>query len=283
MIFITILYYSSILTLLSYPSTISEVKKCISFIYSIDDTRQTHLRGTGFYVHVISENDPKKQTCYFVTAKHVIQDENGMFLQDIILRQNNLDGTVEYNILTPDPDLIYVHDDSDVDIAVISTTPDIKSIDFLGIPSRLILSKQTIQEIDVREGDDVFFGGLFENFQGDRKNYPIFRFGKIALITDEKIEWENTNGTVVHLNLHLLDCDVNPANSGGPVFFNFNSGREPGKRDSNEFRISLAGIVKGGIGGKMSTISAITPSYQLREILFREDVVSNRNKELSKL
>ena len=40
--------------------------------------------------------------------------------------------------------------------------------------------------------------------------------------------------------------------------------------------------MKGGIGGEMSTISAITPSYQLREILFREDVVSNRNKELSK-
>ena len=129
------------MTLLSHPSTISEVKKCISFIYSIDDTHHAHLEGTGFYVHVIFENDPKNQTCYFVTAKHVIQDKNGMFLQDIILRQNKLDGTVEYNILTPDPDLIYVHDDPNVDIAVISTTPDIKSIDFLGIPARLILSK----------------------------------------------------------------------------------------------------------------------------------------------
>ena len=265
--------------LLSSPSTISDVKKCISFIYDVNDEKHLNMLGTGFYVHVPLESDITKQTCYFVTAKHVIQ-ENEMFLEDIVLRQNNLDGTIAHNILTPDPDLIYVHDDPDVDIAVISTTPDVESIDFLGIPSRLILSKQTIQEIEIREGDDVFFAGLFENFQGDKKNYPIFRFGKMALITDEKIQWEKENGSRVDLNLYLFDCDVNSANSGGTAFFTLNSGREPGRLDSNPFRLSLAGIVKGGVGGKMSTISAITPSYQLCEILFREDVVSNRNKEL---
>ena len=76
--------------------------------------------------------------------------------------------------------------------------------------------------------------------------------------------------------MHLLDCDVDPGNSGSPALFNLNPRRESGQADSNPFRISLAGVVKGGIG---RTISAITPSYQLREILFRDDVASNRNKK----
>lgn len=263
--------------LLSYPNTISDIKKCISFIYAVDDTRHAHLMGTGFYVLVTLENDPLHQTCYFVTARHVIQDENGEFIQNLLLRQNGLDGSIVYNILTINPDLVFVHDDPDVDIAVISTTPDTNSIDFLGIPSRLIPSEESIQQIGIREGDDVFFAGLFENFQGAQKNHPIFRFGKMALITDEKIEWKKMDESIIHVNLYLFDCDVNLGNSGGPAFFNLDPRREPGESDSNSLRFSLAGIVKGGFG-ELLTISAITPSYQLHEILFRRDVILVRNR-----
>ena len=255
--------------------SISKIKKCISFIYSVDDTQHLAILGTGFYV-LVTTDDGSGDVCYFVTAKHVIQDKNGKILENIVLRQNSVDGHIVYNIITLNPDLIFIHNDPDVDLVVFPTPPDTDSIDFLGIPSVLIPSKDTIHDICIREGDDVFFAGLFDLFLGDEKNHPIFRFGKMALMTDEKIKWDDGKKPVIDVHLHLLDCDVDPGNSGSPTFFNLNPRREPGQADSNPFRISLAGVVKGGIG---RTISAITPAYQLREILFREDVVKNRNKK----
>jgi hypothetical protein len=45
-----------------------------------------------------------------------------------------------------------------------------------------------LKKLEIQEGDEVFFCGLFESHYGQQKNQPIMRFGKVALMTDEKIE-----------------------------------------------------------------------------------------------
>jgi hypothetical protein len=54
---------------------------------------------------------------------------------------------------------------------------------------------------------------------GQQRNQPIVRFGKTALITDEKIEWKETIPPML-LELYLLECRYHSCNSGSPVLFN---------------------------------------------------------------
>jgi hypothetical protein len=48
---------------------------------------------------------------------------------------------------------------------------------------------------------------------------PIVRFEKVALITDEKIEWKETIPPKP-LELYLLECQSYSGNSVSPVIFN---------------------------------------------------------------
>lgn len=292
---------------MSKENIISEIKKCIVFIYRVGEEGKKPPIGTGFWVLVKKENSDKSKG-YFVTAKHVLLDKNGNFLPEIVVRLNRLDGQLSYSKITIDSNNILTHTDTDVDIAVIIGAPREEIIEFKGIPSDLISTKQSVIDSGIREGDDVFFAGLFTSFFGVKKNHPIFRFGKVALMTDEKIPWkEKVNQPPIFVNLYLIECQTFGGSSGSPVFFNLNPMREPGVIAVGGLKISLAGIVKGSflsaseiekirkpnqekttkeeeldeeemlISRENIGISAITPAYQLYEILFRDDVIKLRN------
>lgn len=282
-------------SLLAEEDLVSQIKKCISFIHTADE-KGTHPIGTGFWVFVKKEKDATRQVGYFVTAKHVLLDQNDKFLPQIRLRQSTLDGKLFFAPLEiGGKNPLFTHTDDEVDIAVLQVTPNPKIIDFKGIESELINTKQTVKDVGIREGDDVFFAGLFASFLGAEKNHPIFRFGKIALLTDEKITWRE-RGKTIQANLYLVECQSFGGNSGSPVFFNLSPMRVPGVISVGGSKISLAGIVKGSfldasevvksnksneeklVSFENVGISAVTPAYQLHEILFREDIVKLRDE-----
>lgn len=62
-----------------------------------------------------------------------------------------------------------------------------------------------MKQLEISEGDDVFFSGLFESHYGQLKNQPIIRFGKVALVTDEKIEWKEEKPPKL-LDLYPVEC-----------------------------------------------------------------------------
>jgi len=274
---------------------ISNIKKCIAFIYSPYDTGRKYPIGTGFWI-LVKKEDSEGAVGYFVTAKHVILDENDQFLPQVVMRLTHRNGSLTYQTLRIDPKKLLTHSDKDVDIAVYPSIPDSNVVEFKGIPANMINTKQKVQEVGIREGDDVFFAGLFTSYYGVKKNHPIFRFGKVALMTDEKIEWKEKDKKPIHVHLYLVECQSFGGNSGSPVFFNLSPTREPGIIAVGGPKISLAGIVKGSflstrevvkdakakeerlISQENVGISAITPAFQLNEILFRDDVVKLRNK-----
>jgi hypothetical protein len=59
---------------------LEEVKKCATFVFLIDDQQKVVPNGTGFFVKVRQEHNPNRGVGYFVTAKHVLQDDNGNVL-----------------------------------------------------------------------------------------------------------------------------------------------------------------------------------------------------------
>ena len=273
---------------------LKEIKKSVSFIFIKNDKGDLVPNGTGFFVGVINEKNTETSNIYLVTAKHVLQDKNGKYLTDVVLRLNKKDGGSQLISIDLTKIKIFEHNDKDVDIAVFDCLPDQKVFDFKYIQDQLIASSEVIKKNEISEGDDVFFAGLFTSYMGQKKNQPIIRFGKVSLMSDEKIEWKEKDKPVKLLDLYLLECQSFGGNSGSPVFFNLNPMRRPGQLNLGGPVIFLAGLMTGSFlnGIEVQTtdtvakmislqnigIAAVTPAHKLHEILFSEELVKLRSK-----
>lgn len=271
-----------------------EIKKSITFIYIKDVNNIWVPNGTGFFVGIKNELDPLKYNVYLVTAKHVLKDEKENYYRSIKIKLNRNIGessSIEIELSKVD---IFTHSDNDVDIALFSCLPDQKIYDFKFIPGDMITNKETIEKHDISEGDDVFFSGLFTSHIGQKRNQPIVRFGKVALISDEKIEWKEKDKPPKYLDLYLLECQSFGGNSGSPVFFQLNPLRRPGQLSLGSPNVYLAGVMTGSFlnGNEIKIIetktcafslenlgiAAVTPSYKLHEIMFSEQLIETRKK-----
>lgn len=278
-------------------SFLPNIKDSVTFIFLKEGGKYVP-NGTGFLVRVEVENDrfyshhqseqERGHVMYLVTAKHVLQENlKGEYHHIVSIRVNTHDGKSKYFDIDLDKAEIFVHDDPDVDIAVISLSLNPNIFDFRLIPEYVIPDQNTLKKLEIHEGDEVFFSGLFESHYGQQRNQPIMRFGKVALITDEKIEWKETIPPKL-LELYLLECQSYSGNSGSPVFFNLL--RQQGRKLNEQSRVTiyLAGILKGSFHIKEPDIimnaylkqnmgiAAVTPSYRLREILYSKKVKQNR-------
>lgn len=270
-----------------------QIKKCVTFI-GTGNEKAFNILGTGFFIGVPVEDQADRTTGYFVTAKHIVQGNNGQFLPSIILRLNTLNGSLSYSEIDLREAKVYTHDDQIVDIAVIPLRPKEKIIEFKMIPSKMICTKEIIDKNEIREGVNVFFTGLFSSYFGHQRNQPIFRFGKLALMTDEPIDWKEKDKPPISTNLYLVECQSFGGNSGSPVFFEVNAKLKKGEWAIGPPSVYLAGIVKGSFLSASEVqqpssidkpfsyenvgISAITPAFKLNEILFRTDVIEARKK-----
>jgi hypothetical protein len=177
-----------------------------------------------------------------------------------------------------------MHDDPTVDIAVVPFFPQpFSNYDCLFLPVGFITSETDFKNLDIHEGSDVFFTGMFGYHLGDKRNTPITRFGKVALMTEEKIDW-----IWGRTDLYLMEASSYPGNSGSPVFFQVGSERGNGSIVIGPPVIKLAGIMSGCINDiqpvqtvSVSTnqyttpnlgISGVVPSYELKDILFSKEL-----------
>lgn len=98
------------------------------------------------------------------------------------------------------------------------------------------------------------------------------------------------------MNLDLLETTSFGGNSGSPVFFKLNPNREPNKLIFGPPKYLLAGIMEGYFGAEFDTcvietknsikipfqntgIAAVTPAYQLLEILNSKAVIKNQKQK----
>lgn len=205
----------------------SEIKSVVIFIFTEKEGKLLP-NGTAFFVGVKNPDDPNVSSVYLVTAKHVLhKPKTTVFYDKVSLRLNRRDGKSEIGAIpintTGENKNVFVHPDPSVDIAVIPFLPDQKVFDFKFLPDDMLTTKEDFQKLKIREGSEVFFTGLFTPYLGSEKNYPIVRFGQVALITDEKIDWDGQK-----TDLYLIEAGSYGGNSGSPVFFYLGSDREPG-------------------------------------------------------
>lgn len=269
----------------------SEVKEVVAFVYvKVGD--KLIPNGTGFFVGMPSKDAADKWFIYLVTARHVISSEPfGPILSSILLRLDKKDGGVQSIelplISTGEHRNVFFHGDENVDIAVIPLAPDQGLFRYKFLPIELVASKDKFQSLHIAEGSEVFFTGLFTPHIGEKKNYPVVRFGRVALVTEEKVNW-NGRG----MNLYLVESSSFGGNSGAPVFFYLGSDRMPGSIIVGPPELFLAGIMMGAFQNispvqiaqtsavPVSTsnlgIAAVVPAYHLLEILESEALQRQR-------
>lgn len=262
-------------------SEMLQLKKCVAFIFGPAGDEIAPL-GTGFFVGLpfeLKDSAPRSLDrngsyhLYLVTARHVIQDQSKHYLGRVFARVNTINGGSAIGEVIVDEDHVLVHDEPEVDLAVIPVGINPRQFDIVGIPNDMITTKEKLDQFQIGEGEDVFFVGLFSHHLGRLRNQPIVRFGKVALMSEEKIQ----SGKETEEDLYLMDCHSFAANSGSPAFFYVSLERHPAFLQQ---RLFLAGVVKGHFRfppdyespidtGERPNIgvAAIIPAYKLYEIL----------------
>lgn len=291
----------------SIPTTSSaapvppEIKEVVTFIFLADaqgslfrnDKGEPTASGTGFFVGVADERNPNRTFGYLVTAKHVLRASDGSFLKTIYLRLNTLKGDAEFVRLDLDSQgksLVRTASDPSVDLAVVPAMPSEQVHRFKLIPDTMIPAKDSFADLHIGEGSDVFFTGLFASYYGVRRNNPIARFGRVAMLPEDCIDWTSPQGPPECAQLYLLEVQSWGGNSGSPVFFYMGSDRIPGSLVVGPPEIKLAGVMRGFFNANPdihivemptskgililpnSGIAAVTPSYLLREILYSDEL-----------
>lgn len=263
----------------------AEIKSATTYIFT--KNAGTFIpNGTGFFVGLKIPSKPKNFGLCLVIPKHLLYQPGATQLLDTIyIRLNKKGGGAELAAIPVrvqgKDKTVFMHSDPSVDIAAMPIMPDQKKYDFKFLPEECILTKEASGNLATYEGAEIFYPSLFSPYPGSGVNYPFFRFGRFALITDEKIGWQGKP-----IALYLIETLACGANSGAPVFFFMESARAPGGQSV----LKLAGVIQGSFDdaspmagkNKISTpfsntgIVGVIPAYKLYELLFSEELKKQR-------
>ena len=276
----------------------ADIRSCVSFIYLPDAQGKPILNGTGFFIG-IHDSVSRIDYVYIVTAKHVLWKPNSKaFVSQGFLRlnQNKGDaGFVKFPMRTSGPDKnVFVHTDSTVDLVVVQGAPDRQKFNFKILSVDFFRTVAELKQHGLEEGTDVLIPAVFAPHPGEHQNYPIMRFGKLALVSGgERIKWENELQ-----QLHLVESISIEGHSGAPVFIWFEGKMKPGQQVIyEEKRIRLIGVMQGYFGQwkkigfeKTATatltpiseshtgISAVVPVDLLKDILYSSEARKARGE-----
>lgn len=267
------LIFISLFPTLLFGQTLASFKNATAFIYAKDSVGNPIPNGTCFIIGQKVQSDTNLVQLFFVTAKHVLQNKDGSLFKDFFIRMNTLDSNsrlIYFNIDTTNNRNVFFHADKSVDLAVFLFSPSKTDYSFKYIPESFIPDRKMFKSLNIEEGTESFFAGLFVPYAGEHKIYPIFRFGNVSLITDEKIMWVGEKREMI-----LLEISSFGGNSGAPVYFKVLQGNQTrallGGVLSGTFRdaANISVIPTGGIPVALynNGISGVTPVYFLYEII----------------
>jgi hypothetical protein len=272
---------------------IDETKQTVVFIFAPAPDGSALPLGTGFIAGV-KHSATDAYFTYLVTAKHVIVDSAGAVRSRLFIRMNKRDGGSEFLLLETriaEKNVLYTHPtDGLADIAVVPVAISNQKYDYKVVQDEAIPTKEEMKKLEISEGSDVFFTGLFLPFFGQGRNYPVVRFGKVSLIPDEKIPWRTDATKPPEMReLFLLETQSFGGNSGSPVFVTVPTSA------FGASSLRLIGIMMGTFeqGSPISVIensatavfkqnlgiAAVVPAYLLRDILFSNSLMEFRKAQ----
>lgn len=173
-----------------------------------------HWVGTGFMVGRLEEGSKDRYTIYILTNKHVVKGFNSL-----LVRFNNAESVgvkdLEMPLIENGKKLYSEHPNEESDIVAIQILPGViianrLKLSFLKLEEHA-LTLEKMQKTGVDEGALVYTLGFPMNLMNEKIKAPICRLGCISRIADAFVEPDKANN-------FLVDAEVFPGNSGGPVF-----------------------------------------------------------------
>jgi hypothetical protein len=112
------------------------------------------------------------------------------------------------------------------------------------------------------------FVGLFPKFPGEERNVPVFRFGRIALTTNEPVRGPDF-GPMQGI---ILESHFNRGNSGAPLYQQLNT--------DHGILMFLIGVIAGGYADAGLVVAI--PEQRLAEILHGAEARKQRSENPTK-
>ena len=175
-----------------------------------DPNAKVQWIGTGFVYGADVGVPDGSAIPFLVTNQHVLDGKGS-----VIVKMNRSDDLParEYRLDLENANRFAVVHPGGADVAVAPIHPEIWTADQAEtslIPEKYALSRDKAQEIGVSEGDGVFAVGFPMGLvEYEEQIFPIVRQGCLARVQD----WlSGHSGTI------LIDANIFPGNSGGPVF-----------------------------------------------------------------
>lgn len=213
------------------------VKNSVVFIYAagpdgnVDNSKPL---GTGFFVSVPTSETPARYYWLLVTARHVFDPQwlncglpnpSRVFLR---LNKATYDpardstgvGFVEVTLASAGRPLFAVNPNGS-DVAIVKSNFsnfNPKEYDLDTIPISVFATPDEAKNLSI--GDDLLSAGLLPSYTGVKRNYPVFRFGRISDIPDEPLPMVcGQDRPPRRAKMWLIAADLTPGASGSPIFF----------------------------------------------------------------
>jgi hypothetical protein len=214
------------------------VKQSVVFIYPAGPDGKANTSApdaTGFLVSVPTTDTPPKYYWFLVTARHVFDPQwtgcsnMGADPERVFVRVNMLhfdaakDPTgvdyVELDLVSGATRLFTVSSD-DSDAAVIVVNPSKFDVNKYALNTVQMADFATDDEMKkLAIGDDVVSAGLMPLYTGVKRNYPVFKFGKVSDVPDEDVPVLCGQGAGRSIKEVLIAASMFPGSSGSPIFF----------------------------------------------------------------
>jgi hypothetical protein len=254
-------------------------------------TRPISPIGSGFVVGLAQKGNPPgtwKGWKFLVTCEHVIAGRSA-----VILRLNRIDSQEVVCFSLPlirqgAEQNVFSSDGPGVDLVAINI-PDIPNTDPVIFDYTLILDNQSMKELEVHEGTEVFAVGYLLGYSGLKQNYPVTKFGKVALLTEElwylsprdqlekvkdKPAQQIPAASGILEQAYLIELQNVPGLSGAPVLLQSPQFRVDEKNQFQFRRMPpyvfgiLKGVLTSPLGGSQG-VAAVEPASHLRDLLKR--------------
>lgn len=255
--------------------------KCVGFISHENPTPE--YIGTFFVVGVPGKYG--NTFAHAVTAKHVAENvDGGPFYFGV----NFKDGKAGW--LVSDIKWWYHPTDPTADVAVTVMAPSERT-DMEHIPEAIFATDENIKRYNLGLGDEISIIGLFTNFIGTSKHFPIVRTGSIAMMPTDKVPFEGGP-----MEVYLAEGRSIGGLSGSPVFVRPTSrivglGNEQGPQPV--FGVGVfqflglmlghwdlpVGVNLGQAEAVNMGISIVVPAKKILETLYHPELVALRNEQ----
>ncbi|PZM80378.1 MAG: hypothetical protein DKT66_14035 [Candidatus Melainabacteria bacterium] len=208
----------------STPSSIYKIfQKSVAFV--LDESGKPC--GTAFLISIKDAPPGKLHWEFLITNKHVVQNIDtepdgtvnaATWMKRIRLRLNSMvEGFEHYDIEVAKVKRPFiVHEDPRVDLAVINIEEPLPVCDLVAMDIGVVFGNTRPGAPLSEEGTDVVNCALLDGYSGLKKNFPICKFGKIALVTDEF--WCETKRGFGKEAAWIVDLGSEEGSSGSPVF-----------------------------------------------------------------